>query len=73
MSRSRENWPKHRKKVKNKESLPKNAIRRILNYHDRGVSPEKIHEILTKQKEISASLETVVQYIKHKEKLDEDS
>lgn len=73
MGRSRDNWLTHRRKVKNKESIPKSAIRKIFNYRSRGVSSERIHEILTKQKEISASLETLVKYIEHMEKLDEDS
>lgn len=73
MGRSRDNWSTHRRKVKNKESIPKNAIRKIFNYRIRGVSPERIYEILTEQKEISASLETLVKYIEHMEKSDEDS
>lgn len=73
MGRSRDNWSTHRSKIKNKEALPKNAIRKIWNYRGRGASSERIHEILTKQNEISASLETVVKYIEHMEKLDEDS
>lgn len=67
MGRSRDNWSTHRRKVKNRESIPKNAMRKIWNYRSRGASPERIHEILTKQKEISASLETVVKYIEHME------
>ncbi|PES65397.1 hypothetical protein CN507_17795 [Bacillus cereus] len=73
MGRSRDNWSTLRRKIKNKEALPKNAIRKIWNHRGRGASPERIHEILTKQKEISASLETVVKYIEYMEKLDEDS
>lgn len=73
MGRSRDNWSTHRRKIKSKEALPKNAIRKIFNYRSRGVSPERIHEILTEQKEISASLETLVKYIEHMEKSDEDS
>ncbi|MBU4643151.1 hypothetical protein [Bacillus toyonensis] len=73
MGRSRDNWSVRRRKVKNKESLPKNAIRKIWNYRSRGASPERIHEILTKQMEISASCETVVKYIEHMERKDEDS
>ncbi|OOQ91924.1 hypothetical protein [Bacillus cereus] len=73
MGRSRENWSTHRRKVRNKEALPKNAIRKIFNYRSRGVSPERIYEILTQQEEISASYETVVKYIEYIENVDKDS
>ncbi|HGE5772737.1 hypothetical protein U0E09_33000 [Bacillus thuringiensis] len=68
MGRSRDNWSTHRRKIKNKESLPKNAIRKICNYRSRGVSVKRIHEILTEQKEISASYETLLKYIEDVEK-----
>lgn len=68
MSRSRDNWSTHRRKVRNKESLPKNAIRKIFNYRSRGVSPERIYEMLTQQEEISASYETLLNYIEDVEK-----
>ncbi|WJE23398.1 hypothetical protein [Bacillus cereus] len=68
MGRSRDNWSTHRRKNKNKEALPKNAIRKIWNYRSRGVSVKRIHEILTEQKEISASYETLLNYIEDVEK-----
>ena len=73
MGRSRGNWSTHRRKIRNKEALPKNAIRKIFNYRSRGVSPKRIYEILTQQEEISASYETVVKYIEHIENVDKDS
>lgn len=73
MGRSRENWSTHRRKVRNKEALPKNAIRKIFNYRSRGVSSERIYEMLTQQEEISASYETVMKYIEHIENVDKDS
>ncbi|PEZ58148.1 hypothetical protein CN372_26110 [Bacillus anthracis] len=68
MGRSRDNWSVHRNKVRNKEALPKNAIRKIWSYRSRGVSPERIYEMLTKQEEISASYETVLKYIEYVDK-----
>jgi len=68
MGRSRDNWSTHRRKIRNKESLPKNAIRKIWSYRRQSVSPERIHEILTEQKEISASYETLLNYIEDVEK-----
>ena len=73
MGRSRDNWLTHRRKIRNKESLPKNAIRKIWSYRSRGVSPKRIYEMLMQQEEISASYETVVKYIKHMENADKDS
>jgi len=68
MGRSRDNWSTHRRKIRNKESLPKNAIRKIWSHRSRGVSPKRIYEMLTEQKEISASYETLLKYIEDVEK-----
>ncbi|MEB4816846.1 hypothetical protein [Bacillus thuringiensis] len=39
------NWSTHRRKIKNKEALPKNAIRKIWNHHGRGASKLKGYSV----------------------------
>ncbi|MGG5741069.1 hypothetical protein [Bacillus cereus group sp. IBL03679] len=63
MGRSRDKWSNMLRKVKNKEALPPVIIRAIWTRYSCGQTPEKIHEKLKEERQISASLETIETYI----------
>lgn len=63
MGRSRDKWHNISRKVKNKEALPPDVIRFIWHRYCCGQSSETIYKSLKEERQISASLVTIVGYV----------